>query len=259
MLPRRHIFDVCEFVKQKDELLPMCTVTLAIDAIKHLDPKYKKDHLVEALELNEFICYMYPAMRPRNRSLLLHVVSDLLGLLMYGVPEKTKPSIKNLEIVNYSKDNMEIYPVIEVWNSLKEKVYVKKHGPESIIEGFVQKIRIEMDILDHHPFTEEIFAASRECLKTWLPCLSSYYDRTGKTIKNIYDEWWKLWLCGDDKKKILAAMIDRLAGQAESEYGIEIDKDQLTHLIGTENEANRNANRQFSRWYKEGVNLLMKI
>ncbi len=259
MLPRRHIYDVCEFVKQKDELLPMCTVTLAIDAIKHLDAKYKKDHLVEALELNEFICYMYPAMRPRNRSLLLHVVSDLLGLLMYGVPEKTRPSIKSLEIVNYSKDNMEIYPVIEVWNTLKEKVYVKKHGPESIIEGFVQKIRIEMDILDHYPLVEEIFTGSRECLKTWLPSLSSYYDKTGKAIKNIYDEWWKLWLCGEEKEKVLRGMIDRLAAQAESEYGMHVDKEQLMHSIGTGKEANRNANRQFSRWYKEGVNLLMKI
>jgi hypothetical protein len=259
MLPRRHIFDVCEFVKDKDELLSMCTVTLAIDAIKHLDPKYKKDHLVEALELNEFICYMYPSMRPLNRSLLLHVVSDLLGLLMYGVPEKARPSIRSLEIVNYSKDNMEIYPVIEVWNTLKEKVYVKKHGPESIIEGFVQKIRIEMDILDHYPFVEEIFANSRERLKTWLPALSNYYDRTGKTIRNIYEEWWKLWLCGEKKEKVLAGLIDRLAGQAETDYAMTVDKDRLMHSILTEKENNRNANRQFSRWYKEGVNLLMKI
>src|ERR1035437_453166 len=66
MLPRRHILDVIEFVKDKEDLVPMCTVTLALDAIKHLDPKYKKDHLVEALELNEFICYMYPVMRPRT-------------------------------------------------------------------------------------------------------------------------------------------------------------------------------------------------
>lgn len=259
MLPRRHIFDVCEFVKNKDDLLPMCTVTLAIDAIKHLDPKYKKDHLVEALELNEFICYMYPALRPRNRSLLLHVVSDLLGLLMYGVPVKARPSIRSLEIVNYSKDNMEIYPVIEVWNTLKDKVYVKKHGSSSIIEGFVQKIRIEMDIIDHYPVVEEIFAQSREHLRAWLPCLANYYDTTGKTIKNIYEEWWKLWFCGEGKEKVLGGMIDRLALQAENEYGLSVDRDRLMSSVGAEKETNRNSNRQFSRWYKEGVNLLMKI
>ncbi|MBA4418428.1 MAG: hypothetical protein C0392_11065 [Syntrophus sp. (in: bacteria)] len=259
MLPRRHIFDVCEFVKDKDALLPMCTVTLAIDAIKHLDPKYKKDHLVEALELNEFICYMYPNMRPNNRSLLLHVVSDLLGLLMYGVPIKARPSIHNLEIVNYSKENMEVYPVIEVWNMLKVKVYTKKHGPESIIEGFIQKIRIEMDIMEHHSFTEKIFINSKECLKTWLPVLSSYYDKTGKTIGKIYEEWWNLWLCGEKKEKVLQGMIDRLASQAANEYKMEIDKDQLFHSIMTEKEVNRNTNKQFSSWYKEGVNLLMKI
>ncbi len=259
MLPRRHILDVCEFVKNKDDLVPMCTVTLAIDAIKHLDPKYKKDHLVEALELNEFICYMFPAMRPKNRSLLMHVVSDLLGLLLYGVPDKAKPSIRNLEIVNYSKENMEIYPVIEVWNSLKDKVYVKKHGPESIIQGFIQKIRIEMDIMERYPRVEEIFDESRTCLKTWVPCLASYYDRQPKAIRNIFAEWWGLWLCGGDLDKALSAMLDRLAAQAETEYNIEIDKDEIFASIRNDREANMIENKQFSRWYKEGVNLLMKI
>ena len=259
MLPRRHILDVCEFVKNKEDLLHMCTVTLAIDAIKHLDPKYKKDHLVEALELNEFICYMFPVLRPRNRSLLMHVVSDLLGLLLYGVPEKARPSIKNLEIVNYSKENMEIYPVIEVWNNLKDKVYTKKHGPESIIQGFTQKIRIEMDVLDRYPEVEKIFDQSRACLKSWLPCLASYYDKPAKTIKNIFGEWWSLWLCGEEKEKVLTAMIDRLAVQAETEYGLTLDKDQIFDSVMNDKEANTRENKQFSSWYKQGVNLLMKI
>ncbi|HEY3276793.1 MAG TPA: hypothetical protein VGJ94_09250 [Syntrophorhabdaceae bacterium] len=259
MLPRRHILDVCEFVRNKEDLLPMCTVTLAVDAIKHLDPKYKKDHLVEVLELNEFICYMFPVLRPRNRSLLMHVVSDLLGLLLYGVPEKTKPSIRNLEIIDYSKDNMEIYPVIEVWNTLKEKVYVKKHGPEAIIQGFIQKIRVEMDVMEHHPQVEEIFDQSRACLKTWLPCLASYYDKPAKKIRDLFNEWWGLWLCGEEKEKVLGAMIDRLATQAEMEYGVILDKDEVFRAIQSDRLANTHENHHFSRWYKDGVNLLMKI
>jgi hypothetical protein len=259
MLPRRHILDVCEFVKQKEDLLPMCTITLAVDALKHLDPKYKKDHLVEALELNEFICYMYPVLRPRNRSLLMHVVSDLLGLLLYGVPEKAKPSIRSLEIVDYSKENMEIYPVIEVWNTLKDKVYVKKHGPEAIIQGFVQKIRVEMDVMERYPRVEEIFDQSRTHLKAWVPCLASYYDKPAKTIRNVFTEWWNLWLCGEEKGKVLAAMVDRLAAQAENEYSISIDKDEVFRAVQSDRQANSLENHQFSRWYKEGVDLLMKI
>jgi hypothetical protein len=259
MLPRRHILDVCEFVRSKEDLLPMCTVTLAVDAIKHLDPKYKKDHLVEALELNEFICYMYPVMRPRNRSLLMHVVSDLLGLLLYGVPEKTKPSIKNLEIVNYSKENMEIYPVIEVWNTLKDKVYVKKHGAAAIIQGFVQKIRVEADVMERFPQVEEIFEETRTHLKAWLPCLASYYDKPSKSVRNIFNEWWDLWGCGQGTEKALLSMVDRLALQAESEYSITIDKEKILREIHSDPQANAAENRQFSKWYKEGVNLLMKI
>lgn len=259
MLPRRHILDVCEFVKNKEDLLPMCTVTLAIDAIKHLDPKYKKDHLVEALELNEFICYMYPALRPRNRSLLMHVVSDLLGLLLYGVPVKARPSIRSLEIVNYSKENMEIYPVIEVWNTLKDKVYVKKHGAEAIIQGFVQKIRVEMDVLDRFPEVEKIFDQSRAQLKGWLPCLASYCDTPSKTVKNTYSQWWDLWLCGGTKEEVLQGMLDRLEAQAESEYNYSINKEELFDSIMKDKHANMIENRHFSTWYKHGVNLLMKI
>ena len=98
MLPRRHILDVWEMMKNKEELLSMATMSLAIDAVKYMHKKPKKDHLVEALELNEFICYMFPAQRPKNRSLLYHIVSDLLGLLMYGVPSTRKHVIENIEI-----------------------------------------------------------------------------------------------------------------------------------------------------------------
>ncbi|MDR2018803.1 MAG: hypothetical protein LBQ00_08080 [Syntrophobacterales bacterium] len=259
MLPRRHILDVCEFVKNKDDLIPMCTVILAIDAVKHLDPEYKNDHLVGAVELNEFICYLYPILRPRNRSLLMHVVSDVLSLLLYGAPVSTRPSIKNLEIIDYSKKNMEIYPVIEVWNTLKEKVPVKKHDPQAIINGFIQKIRVEMDVLERYPAVENIFDQSKAHLKAWLPCLANYYDKPSKTIKNLYGEWWSLWHCGKEKDKILGAMLDRLSVQAETDYNIALNKDEIFNLIMNDRKSNMAENRLFSLWYKQGVNLLMKI
>ena len=71
MLPRRHILDVWELIKDTEDLKSMATITLAIDAIKYMHNEPKKDHLVEALELNEFICFMFPAKRPKNRSLLV--------------------------------------------------------------------------------------------------------------------------------------------------------------------------------------------
>ncbi len=69
MLPRRHILDVWELIKDKDELRSMATMTLAIDAMKYMHNKPKKDHLVEALELNEFICFMFPAQSARRTGL----------------------------------------------------------------------------------------------------------------------------------------------------------------------------------------------
>lgn len=42
MLPRRHILDVWEFIKDEEDLLSMSTITLAIDAIKYLDMESKK-------------------------------------------------------------------------------------------------------------------------------------------------------------------------------------------------------------------------
>jgi hypothetical protein len=259
VLPRRHILDVWEFVKDEEDLLSMSTITLAIDAIKYLNIESKKDHLVEALELNEFICFMYPNKRPRNRSLLFHVVSDLLGLLMFGVPSTRKHAIDSIEIVNYSEESMEVYPVIEVWNDLKEKVYTKKHGARAIIDGFTRKIRIEMDIMERYPFVEDVFWESTQQVKEWLPSLTGYYDRKSKTVKDVYDKWWRLWGCKKDGEEALSGMIDRLSSQAEREYSISIDKDGLKKTIRSEKELNKRENVEFSKWYKEGVNLLLKI
>ncbi len=259
MLPRRHILDVWELIKDKEDFKSMATISLAIDAIKYMHNEPKKDHLVEALELNEFICFMFPAKRPRNRSLLYHIVSDLLGLLMYGIPSTRKYAIDNIETVNYSEKNMEIYPVIEVWNSLKTKVYKKKHGAEDIIEGFIKKIRIEMDVLERFPFVEEVFFESRERIKEWLPSFASYYDENRKKVRGAYDRWWALWLCNKDKEEILNAMVERLASQAEREYETVIDREKVFSSIISDPETNRMENEQFARWYKEGVNLLLKI
>lgn len=259
MLPRRHILDVCEIVKDKHELLSMSTITLAIDAIKYMQNKPKKNHLAEALELNEFICFMFPLRRPKNRSLLYHVVSDLLGLLMYGVPKKSRQAIENLEMINYSEKNIEFYPVIEVWNSLKDKVYSKKHGATSIIDGFIKKIMIEMDVIERYPFVEDIFYESKEYMKEWLPVFAGYYDKPTKTVKNAYDKWWSMWLCKDDKEKILYSMVERLCLQTEQEFEIIIDKDQIISSIQHNKEENKKENQRFSKWYQEGVNLLLKI
>jgi hypothetical protein len=259
MLPRRHILDVWEFIEDEKDLLTMSTVTLAVDAIKYLEPKSRKDHLVEALELNEFICFMFPLKRPNNRSLLFHVVSDLLGLLLYGVPKKSRQGLESLESVNYSEKNMEIYPVIEVWDDLKNKVYSKKHGAASIIEGFVKKIKIEMDIIERYPFVEDVFCKSKDCIVEWLPCFSKYYDKRAKAIKDAYDRWWSVWLCKEGKEKVLSGMVDRLSVQAEKEYGITIDKERIFASICFDKAENRHENEQFSRWYREGINLLLKI
>jgi hypothetical protein len=259
VLPRRHILDVWELIKDDEDFRSMATITLAIDAIKYMHNEPKKDHLVEALELNEFICFMFPAKRPRNRSLLYHIVSDLLGLLMYGIPDTRKHTIDNIETVNYSEKNMEIYPVIEVWNNLKSKVYKKKHGAEDIIEGFIRKIRVEMDVLERFPFVEETFFESKDTIKEWLPSFASYYDESRKKVRGAYDRWWALWACAGSKEEILGAMVDRLASQAEREYETVIDKEKVFTSIISDPETNRMENELFSRWYREGVNLLLKI
>ncbi len=259
MLPRRHILDVWEFVKDEGELLSMATINLAIDAVKFMEKTEKRDHLVEALELNEFICYMFPMKRPDNRSLLFHVISDLIGLLMYGVPRKTRHSLEIIETINYSEKSMRVYPVIEVWNALKEHIYTKKHGSASIIDGFIKKIRIEMDALERYPFVEDIFFESKNALKSWLPSFSRYYDKRGKTIQQAYEKWWNVWRCKEDKESVLRGMLDRLCIQAETEYEIKLDADSIFLSIMKDTVGNKEENNYFSRWYREGVNLLLKI
>jgi hypothetical protein len=259
MLPRRHILDVSLMIKDKKEVLSMATLSLAIDAMKYMHNKPKKDHLVEALELNEFICFMFPEQRPKNRSLLYHTVSDLLGLLMYGVPSTRKHVIENIETINYSEENMETYPVIEVWNSLKTKVYTKKHGGEDVVEGFIKKIRVENDIIKRYPFVEDIFMESKKRLDEWLSPLASYYDESRKKVRNSYDKWWELWHCKSDTDSILSSMVERLAVQAEEEFSIIIDKENIFSAIKSDETTNKNENERFSKWYKEGMKLLLKI
>jgi hypothetical protein len=259
MLPRRHILDVSLMIKDKKEVLSMATLSLAIDAMKYMHNRPKKDHLVEALELNEFICFMFPAQRPKNRALLYHIVSDLLGLLMYGVPKTRKYVIENIETINYSEESMETYPVIEVWNALKTGVYTKKHGGEDVIEGFIKKIRIEMDTIERYPFVENVFLESKKRLDEWLPSLASYYDESKKKIRNSYDKWWELWRCGRDSDKILDSMVERLATQAKDEFDIIIERNNIFSAINSDTTANKTENDRFSRWYNEGMKLLLKI
>jgi hypothetical protein len=259
VLPRRHILDVSHIIKDKKELLSMSTLSLAIDAMKYVHNKPKKDHLVEALELNEFICFMFPAQRPKNRSLLYHTVSDLLGLLMYGVPNTRKFVIENIETINYSEESMETYPVIEVWNALKTKVYTKKHGGEDVIDGFIKKIRIEMDTVERYPFVEDIFMESKKRLDEWLPSLASYYDESKKKVRNSYDKWWELWRCKSDAESILDSMVERLVVQAKEEFDITVEKNNIFSAIKSDKTGNKNENERFSKWYNEGMKLLLKI
>lgn len=259
MLPRRHILDVWEMIKDEEALISMATITLAIDAMKYMHKKPKKDHLVEALELNEFICYMFPGQRPKNRSLLYHIVADLLGLLMYGVPKTRKHVIENIETINYSEKNIEIYPVIEVWNNLKSQVYRKKHGGGSIVEGFVKKIRIEMDTIERYPFVEDVFMESKKRITEWLPTLASYYDESRRKVKTSYEKWWELWLSQKDQDSILNSMLERLSNQAKTEYDMTIDKHAIFTAIKSDTEINKNENEQYARRYKEGMDLLLKI
>ena len=43
------------------------------------------------------------------------------------------------------------------------------------------------------------------------------------------------------------------------EYNTAIDKGRLTLAIQHEKDRNKKENEEFSQWYKEGVNLLLKI
>ncbi len=258
MLPRRHVLDVWEFTKKKSDLLLMSTGTLAIDAIKHISDDPKKDHLVDALDFNEFICYMHPSMRPHNRALLFHVISDLLGLLLYGVPKKRKTSIESLEIIDYSTANVS-YPVISVWNHLKEKVTPKRPTGETIVDGFIDKIRIEVHILRQYPFVDEILDASRAVLHRWVPALSEFYAIAPGDIRDTYDQWCGHWLSNSDRLRVVDGMIEMLAVQAERDFGIVIDKQKVKTAVLDEQEANARQNDLFGRWYREGVDLLFEI
>lgn len=259
MLPRRHILDVWEVTKAPGEYLPMAAATLAIDAIKYLKTEPPgRDHLVEALELNEFICYMYPSIRPHNRSLLFHVISDLLGLLLYGIPRKRRASIEYLEIIDYSNRNVS-YPVMEVWRFLKCRVGTRKSTAEGIIEGFINKIRIEVDILQRYPFIEEILVASRSLLEQWLSSLSDFYRVPARDITRVYEEWSGRWIANGQQEHMVDEMVRRLASQAERDFGINIDKHAVKSSILSDRETNRHHNETFSTWYREGVDLLFRI
>lgn len=245
--------------KDTEVLTSMATMSLALDALKYMRNKPKKDHLVEALELNEFICFMFPTQRPKNRSLLFHVVSDLVGLLMYGVPSTRKHVIENIETINYSEENMDMYPVIEVWKTLKKKIYVKKHGGEDVIQGFIKKIRVEMDVIERYPFVEDVFFGSQKHLDEWLPTLAAYYGETRQAIRKTYNQWWELWNCKDSRETVLRSMVDRLAVQAKEEFQIEIEKNTTFAAITSDKALNKQENDRFSRHYQYGLDLLLKI
>ncbi len=258
MLPRRHILDVWESTHDKDQLLAASAGTLVIDAIKQLNTDPERDHLIEALELNEFICFMHPAMRPRNKSLLFHVVSDLLGLLLYGMPEKRLANIESLEVIDYSSKNA-FYPVLQVWQHLKTRIGPKNAQKETIVEGFINKIRVEMYIVDHAPFVEDVFSASRKQVEEWLPCLSGFYEKTASEIAETYDRWWGLWRCGEGREKILEGMVDRLFAQAKRDFSIDINKEKVIASILRDGETNKQEGDRFSRWYRKSVDLLFSI
>jgi len=257
-LPRRHILDIWDAHRDSDDKLLMTAGTLVIDAIKYISSDPKRDHLTEALELNEFICYMEPSIRPNNLALLFHVISDLLGLLLYGVPKKRRNSIEALEVVDYSSKNMS-YPVIEVWNFFKNRIGTKRGRQRDIIDGFIRKIRIEIDIVERFPFVEDLFRSSREGVKGWLHPLSRFYERKGSDIAALYDRWASLWIKDQTKDGLIENMVQRLASQAAQDYGVMLDTGKLASSIRDDPETNRMENERFSGLYKEGVELLLSI
>lgn len=259
MLPRRHILDVLELTSDRDEALSMCALTLAVDVIKGLRPDSKRDHLTETLELNEFICNMHPSFRPRNRSLLFHVVSDLLGLLLYGVPKKRRHSIENLETIDYSSRSVS-YPVARVWTYLKGKIKTSKPVTDrTIVEGFISKIRIEADILLRYPLVEEAFRASRRSLRDWVSPLSDFYGISGTGMAEAFNDWAQAWLGSGETGLVVDEMVDRLSSQSISDFPILIDKPAVKASILGDPETNRRHNEVFSAWYKEGIEMLFRI
>lgn len=236
----------------------MSTGTLVIDAVKYMNDDPKRDHLVEALELNEFICYMSPSIRPNNLALLFHIISDLLGLLLYGVPKKRLNTIEALEVVDYSSKNVS-YPIIEVWRFFKNRIGTKRGRQPEVLDGFVRKIRIEMDIVERFPFVDEVFRSSRNGLKAWVEPLSRFYEKKGCEIEDLFDKWSSLWLNNGEKTALATNMVERLVLQAEQDYGIKLDGPKLIYSILENPQVNREENEKFSELYKEGIELLLSI
>ena len=54
-------------------------------------------------------------------------------------------------------------------------------------------------------------------------------------------------------------MVERLAAQAEREFDIIIEKDDIFSAIKSDDKTNKHENEHFSKWYKEGMKLLLKI
>lgn len=258
MLPRRHILDVWEAAGAKQDKLLMCTGTLVVDALKYINNDPKRDHLVEALELNEFICYMNPSIRPNNLALLFHVASDLLGLLLYGIPKKRRNTIEALEVVDYSSRNVS-YPVIEVWRFFRNRIGSKRAKQPNVIEGFISKIRIETDIVERFPFVDDIFRSSKNSLKSWLDPLSRYYEKQELDIADLYEKWSSLWLCEGTKEGLVMNMVQRLATQVRQDYRVVLDPQRLAASILENPDVNREENEAFSRLYREGIDLLLSI
>lgn len=258
MLPRRHILDIWEAAGAKQDKLLMCTGTLVVDALKYINNDPKRDHLVEALELNEFICYMNPSLRPNNLALLFHVASDLLGLLLYGIPKKRRNTIEALEIVDYSSRNVS-YPVIEVWRFFRNRIGSKRAKQPNVIEGFISKIRIETDIVERSPFVDDIFRSSKNSLKSWLDPLSRFYEKQELDIADLYEKWSSLWLCEGTKEGLVMNMVQRLATQVRQDYRVVLDPQRLAASILENPDVNREENDTFSRLYREGIDLLLSI
>jgi hypothetical protein len=258
LLPRRHILDIWEAAESKHDKFLMSTGTLVVDAIKYMNADPKRDHLVEALELNEFICYMQPSIRPNNLALLFHVTSDLLGLLLYGVPKKRENTIEALQVVDYSSKNIS-YPVIELWRFLKTRIGSKRGKQPDVIDGFIRKIRIEVDIVDRFPFVDEVFRSSKNCLKVWIDPLSRFYEKKGRDITDLYEKWSAVWMMNGTKSKLVESMVQRLVSQAEQDYQIKLDGRSLIFSILKNPELNREENEKFSRLYKEGISFLLSI
>ena len=163
-----------------------------------------------------------------------------------------------METIDYSNRNVS-YPIVAVWNHLKNRVKSRKATDEMIVEGFVSKIGIEVYILRQYPFIEDVFRASCGLLDYWIPCLSSFYGVGGDEIANAYDKWSKGWLSGGDVDKAIDGMIEKLSYQAERDFAIKIDENRVRSSLLNDQETSRRQNEAFSRWYVEGVNMLFEI